>query len=416
MLQYTSRKPMKPVSRTIAPTESSATKASARFADNRPSFAAQAKMVQAIQSGQTIQRKVYWDNQPISKAYFQKKEDENPDSYYKPQTPGEANAMSDSYKRMYRDKEEFQDHANGRPVECGLIKNIDKWYRIDYLGSRKQFFVLGELHDAVSYRSILEESNQSGNALGEKGYMPIDEMSQGHTAGRVPKEEDVGGMAYFPMESILSKTLFALLHLSGTYKQGKSRYRQEDLGAVPKSMYKWQDTKTAGNAPFGAYHYPAYNMDNVALTLCGQCKTEIVRYLKTATDTDIIQELVYLVELLESIPENKTAFDWAPLIDQCKKCADSELERVGIASRRPAYPSSTADKEYESDEASYNANGNREAFMYQRILEVAGDNSYVMAGMGDEHAGHLKAPLEGAGIPVITFPEFMQPPYAEPAK
>lgn len=323
--------------------------------------------------------------------------------------------MLDPYQRKYENKEEFQDHAGGQPVTCGLIKNIDKWYRLNELGSR--FFVLGENHAIANYRSIMEESNQTGNALGERGSMQIGAMSPGHQPNEVSLHEAVGPMTYFPMESILSKTLFALLYLADKYKPGKSQFTFAELGVQPRKLDDTQDRKTAGNAPFEDYHYQPYNMRQSALEQCFFCQKAIQEYVKLNVNSPFAHELVQLLFLLDKLLSKRIIRVKKALIKQCQLCADLELESTGITFRRPSYDDLSKDqKKQESDPLSYHANGNREAFMFQRIIEAASNPSYRMAGMGNEHARHLKAPLESVSIPVITLEEFLRPPYTLSAK
>lgn len=121
----------------------------------------------------------------------------------------EKNVLEDPFCRYYKDENEFRDHTNGRPVSCGLIKNLLLWFRIEDLG--RNFFVLGERHDIINYSTIIKESNQNGKVLVEGANLPINYYRDNDSL----KEDDkIGDSKVYAMESILSKTYFALQNVT----------------------------------------------------------------------------------------------------------------------------------------------------------------------------------------------------------
>lgn len=126
-------------------------------------------------------------------------------------TISEKQVIDDPYNRYYESENEFRDHVGGNPVPCGLIKNLALWYRIPFLGS--EFFVLGEQHNHLSYSSIVKESNQALPVLGEAGIIPIDSKNPLVYNGMIGEAPAVS------MESVLSKTYFALSALEEVMKE-----------------------------------------------------------------------------------------------------------------------------------------------------------------------------------------------------
>lgn len=101
--------------------------------------------------------------------------------------------------------------------------------------------------------------------------------------------------------------------------------------------------------------------------------------------------------------------DFNPSVDQitkvkdiCKKCAEDELGRAGL---KKVNNSVVGDWD--------NANSMREAYML-RAISIASTNGFLLAGIGNAHAKHLK-PMLDPPIKTILLEEFMTTDYTRDA-
>ncbi len=149
--------------------------------------------------------------------------------------PKQEILIKDAYIRNYKDEKEFKDHAVGSPVDVGLAKRIGKWYTAPF---SKGFFVLGENHKELSYKTVVQESNQKGKVLGEKDAMAfMSRKAPGDALVENTEPADpVEGVKEFPMESMASKLYFAISRLN---KYFDSLHKETDDGVIEEDEDQW---------------------------------------------------------------------------------------------------------------------------------------------------------------------------------
>lgn len=384
------------------------------FVDSRPFRILQPNTSYAPFSKMLIQKKAYDDNLPIKYASCS----ENAIIIDNP-TKQEKTVIDDPYSRYYESENEFRKHVGGEPVPCGLIKHLALWYRIPFLGSK--FFVLGEQHDHLSYTSIVKESNQYLPVLGEKGVIPVNSS----TTTPFVYSEMIGNAPAYSMESILSKTYLALSKLKDEINRipSKDKYKH-------KSPEKWINHVESSKvdvvrkqgkdycAPYYADGEKKYQIDD------GSTVAE-----KSYSGLDAIKNVMKLcLEEIEKVPKSESNFEplpklkkimkkmlglwnltfiWQNQIEEaksyCKQCAEEELKNAKLE-RVPIY----------EDGDSGNANSMRESYMLNAIKE-ASQSRFLLAGIGNIHAKHLKSQLEDEGIKIILLEEFMTTDYTRDA-
>lgn len=373
--------------------------------DNRPLFHDQSRMIDCIRNSNLIQCKAsLMDGTPLTI--------ESPDEQ-------EQMILNDPFNRYYLDKNEFTQHKNEQPVTCGLIKRLALWYRIPDLGER--FFVLGEQHDHLSYESIVEESNQTKPVLGEKGMVDIN-YYQHHEV--LPFHDNIGKASSFSMESTLSKTLLALSALIPfsypTRKTIKPKTKVKDdlifrhdseWFCVPFSKGKGGKVKHPLAEDKGERE-GGYTGPNAIISVIAECIKRIDVLLEEVKSDnkmakDKIEEWNKFKGLLCTITPKNPLSESDEVIQLCCRLAEEELATCGLE-KGPTYEGELKPQIWKD------ANAMREAYMYKAILH-ASINDFLMAGIGNVHALHLKSALEDAGIMVITIDQFMTSNYVRDA-
>ena len=353
-----------------------------------------------------LQRKVFLTN---NKQLFIK-EDNSVDvsGFHAPQNDAEYRAMIEPYNRYYESLNEFQDHCAGKPVSCGLIRKHHLWYRLPF---GKQFFVLGEKHNYLNYYSILEESNQKGEVLGEGGTIPI--MSSLHIF-----KEKIENVKFYSVESRLSKTLYSLLVMCTHLDDMKRKKTKKDIKHEEVEVDKNIDVRTYKNKKFSDIHYKKYDIIGTALNNINDCTKAIgvcisqglngmIRYEQHLAYIELgklkvkLKELSNLIKNITTNNINNIIEINKSAIEQCRNCARNEMNLVNLVDARLKYD---AKKEKEPKE-NHEANSMREAFMVKAILN-ADKSRYLMAGFGDNHVRHMKPTLEDNNIKVITYEDF----------
>ncbi|MCC8170339.1 MAG: hypothetical protein LIP00_00860 [Parabacteroides sp.] len=412
------------------------------FADNRPIARFQ----------QAVQRKVLIDKQPAiptlhGEAFIQGQAPVK-------MPPDKTTWLTDEYARWYNNTGEFENHITGKPVDCGLAKKYGEWYRIKHF-SEHRFFVLGENHAAFGYRELMQESNQPGKILGEGG---SNQLMSAHPASKLEANpassalQDTTGKQSreYVMENPVSKAYFALPVLKSCIK---NKDKLPGIGTGPDDkkidaatwIKNYQSAHPADRGRHDTFHVPYYKEGGKFVY--AEYKTKAENYALTSTAKSILDTLFTQLDKktirTDYEPEawvhlsyfhKKTTMDWKvsddlhyyPLLQALKEGSEKEAELwketpdqplpAGLEAaaatpiEQPAQadiPKLSAGKKAALDKAhKAKAYAHREYSMYQSILKAQKDASFVMAGMGNNHAQHLKGALEAVPIPVITVEDF----------
>lgn len=366
-----------------------------------------------------------------------------------------ATWLTDEYARRYTDASEFKNHITGKPVDCGLAKKYGEWYRINHF-SNHQFFVLGENHAAFGYRELMQESNQPGKILGEGGSNALmsatpDSPLVANSSPTALKNPASGQPREYMMENPVSKAYFALLKLKSILKHAGPL---PGIGTAPNEtkvkaatwIKNYQSTLPADRGRHPTYRVPYYKTGDTFVYAQYETKAENYSLLTTAQGilntlfTQLDQKTtrtdyepmawIHLQHFLgKKEGEGWKAIDeehYYPLLNALKKGSEKETKLwkgtstdplpAGLEKAKetpieqPANASISTlsiEKKTELDKAHLEkAYAHREYSMYQSILKAQKDNSFVMAGMGDNHAQHLKPALEAVDVPVITLENF----------
>ncbi|KNY25337.1 hypothetical protein [Pseudobacteroides cellulosolvens] len=360
-------------------------------------------------------------------------------------TNGKADWITDDYVRFYENKQEFENHAGEKPVECGLARKYGKWYRLKKF-SEKEFFVLGENHGVFGYRELITESNQTGKVLGESGANSLMtstptsklEANNAHEALKFPS----GISREYTMENLASKALYSLeaFYLSNknnteipTHPPAKiledestwlSNYqkplvdRKVDNYGVPYYI------NSAGEAVYATYGTAAenYNPGSSGASVLQKLWMELDK--KTVRTNAEPEAWTCLKHLMTKYKYKKGA-KWSEneqkhytklksiLIDWSTQEATNmaggidptqQFEDELIKKDKPGKTANAIDKGF----------AQRDFAMYKSVLKAKEAGDFIMAGMGDRHAEHLKKFLEGQ-VPVITLTEFLSSSYSKDA-
>lgn len=404
------------------------------FADNRP----------VARFQQTIQRKVLIGEQPAIPT-------PEGEAYVTGQAPvkvpsEKATWLTDEYARRYTDTSEFENHITGKPVDCGLAQKYGEWYRIPYF-SKHQFFVLGENHAAFGYRELMQESNQLGKIVGEGGSNTLmsatpDSPLEVNSSPTALKNPVSGQPCEYMMENPVSKAYFALLKLKACLNRPKSLpgigTGPDDIKVEAATWIKnYQSALPAARGRHATYEVPYYKAGDKFVYAQYETKAEnyslltttqgILNTLFTQLDKKTIRtdyEPAAWLHLKHFIVDKKKE-DWTsadnthyyPLLDALKKGSEKETVLWKGASTEPFPTELKEASEQQTDISTLPADkiekahlakayAHREYSMYQSILKARKDESFVMAGMGNNHALHLKPALEAVHIPVITLADF----------
>lgn len=357
-----------------------------------------------------------------------------------------ATWLTDEYARRYTDTNEFENHITGNPVDCGLAKKYGEWYRINHF-SNHQFFVLGENHAAFGYRELMQESNQPGKIVGEGGSntlmsarpgSPL-EVSSSPTALKNPVS---GQPREYMMENPVSKAYFALLKLKACLNNPNSL---PGIGTAPNDIKveaatwikNYQSALPDDRGRHPKYRVPYYKAGDTFVYAQYETKAEDYSLLTTAqkvlntlftqldkkttrTDYEPAAWLHLKYFIADKKDKSWTPTDnthYYPLLDALKKGSEKETELWKGASTEPFPTELKEASEQQTDISTLTADkiekahlakayAHREYSMYQSILKARAEGSFVMAGMGDTHALHLKPALEAVHIPVITLADF----------
>ncbi|MFN8714672.1 MAG: hypothetical protein ACK5Z2_17625 [Bacteroidota bacterium] len=362
--------------------------------------------------------------------------------------------IDDGYNRYYRDRNEFERHTTGLPVQVGLVKNLGLWYRLPF---GHEFFVLGENHSVLNYRTIMAESHRTENIMGEGGTVPID-YYQPAAADRAALDSRAlaNGQQEFPMESTLSKTYFSLTAATQQYQQqlaapaaaapaaaaADPNHLQFDawtagLGnkAVERNdkkipSYMGNDGQRKYLAPEAAAPEANYSVLTTAIGIIRNCKAAIEEFNLNnivalheepdAFTTSLINLRKSLDAILNLLPQGAetvlTAGQKTNLANvllpaataRCQASAQAEINRSSITSVDEV-------NNAEATQAMLAQQHNhgllaapctmRDVFMFEGIKQAYA-NDYLMAGVGDNHAKHLAAALHAEGIRVIRYNQF----------
>lgn len=413
------------------------------FADNRP----------VARFQQTIQRKVLIGEQPVipipgGEAYI---------TGHKPvKVPTEKTAwLTDEYARRYTGTDEFEKHITGKPVDCGLAQKYGEWYRINHF-SNHQFFVLGENHAAFGYRELMQESNQPGKVLGEGGSNALMSATPGSPLEANPsptalKNPASGQPREYMMENPVSKAYFALLKLKACLNSPNPLpgigtgpgNRKEEAATWIKN---YQSALSSNRGKHLTYQVPYYKTG--ATFVYAQHETKAESYSLLTTTQKVLNTLFTQLDKKTTRTDYEPAAwlhlkyfinkqddqgwkavdeeHYYPLLEALKKGSEKETglwkgtstepfpTRLEKAEATPveqpvkaAIPTLAINKKAELDKAHLaKAYAHREYSMYQSILKAKTDDSFVMAGMGNNHAVHLKPALEAVDVPVITLQDF----------
>ena len=345
--------------------------------------------------------------------------------------------LADGYKRIYSSKQEFLDHAEGRPVQVGLIPHLAKWYRLPF---GEKFFVLGESHTTVNYRALIEESNQTGKYLGEGGSVPI----KHYAVATEPREElanPEGVGKELMMESILAKTLYAMTDMLDRLtkpppqetapkkpkgkvlapepwlNQAKQKKPVERDPVTYRPYYMNADARVSPKKPVKE---AGYKRSVTAAALPEKC-LEAINDFAAAEGARHPPEDAQPYELPSELAKLRSSL--TPLIAALNGKAENDAL---IKSLQTAIVDGNAAAQWEVQQSDF-ANsaefsqghpkegaalaGLPEACamrdMFKAIVDANKDGGYVMAGVGDNHLQHLAVPLKQAKIPAISFKDFM---------
>ena len=346
--------------------------------------------------------------------------------------------IDDRYLRVYKDTQEFEDHAKGQPVDFGVIYHLAKQYRLPFSGD---FFILGENHGVCNYRTLVKESNQGGKILGEGGTVPIDHYAKKANARPEVETKKIGGASEIAMESILSKTSYALIYLKKTLtKTGSTKKIAKTIIQDPEKWLEKADdvnTKVRRDKRYKPYYvtpkktkvYPgtekkvkesAYSTYNTAIGVMKQCMEAIETYVAVTKYPD--KNLVLLKQTLTTVQGTLAKGDQMTVqkktdlvlrhvptaITQCYVASLNEISRSTITHEgkqgHDLFKDSIA-REHDQSLLSQ-ACAMRDIYMLEAIID-ASKAGFTMAGIGNNHLLHLRAALKKANIDTISFNEFM---------
>jgi hypothetical protein len=367
-------------------------------------------------------------------------------------TPGQSAVIEDRFERYYEDTAEFTRHTTGQPVACGLIGHLAKWYRLPF---GEHFFVLGENHGVVNYRKLIRESNQTGDILGEGGVVPIDQYQPAAAARVAPPTTAIRACAdEHPMESVLSKTRYGLIAAIAGYRKqlvaeaaaaiaGPEAPAAVVLTQPPEDWIRAAHGKQINRntrqipsyvnaegrrvylAAAGPVAEAGYSVIATAIRVLGQCRDAIiVKQAAGALPADLTALLQGIDNILAVLPEGAaTVLDVAAKTNLanvllpaaevlCGVSATAELARANIVKDALDAPGIYDELRAQTaaPTALTDASSMRDVYMLEAIRRAAAAD-YLMAGIGDNHAGNLAPALTAAHIPVIRYAEFMAPPY-----
>ncbi|WP_280188877.1 hypothetical protein [Bacteroides fragilis] len=331
----------------------------------------------------------------------------------------EKHVLEDPFYRYYKNEDEFRNHTNGKPVPCGLIRNLLLWFRIEDLG--KNFFVLGEGHNVINYSTIIEESNQNGNVIVEGADLPINYYKDNYS---LKKSRRIANAEAYAMESILSKTYFALQNVKDenvktiSYILNTDSVKQRDNASsyndeIDRQQADWLNTNRKIERDEFTYKikdYPShpsieseYSFEITIARVISQCKIAVDNYIKeldSMGDSDyVINEYSAYNPLMKSLNNLSAISDYKKAEECCLICALLEIGR----SKLPYI-----------NNMKRQANSMREEFMFKSICD-ANDKDFLMAGIGDEHAKALKHRLQEKNIKTILYDEFITTDYVQDA-
>lgn len=371
-----------------------------------------------------------------------------------------ADYIGDSYFRRYENRQEFDDHTLGQPVDVGLLDHLALWYRLPFASG---FFVLGEKHNVASYRRIIKESNQTGNVLGEGGTVPVLHYSKSKVTrrGKAGSRTLANATEHY-MESIVAKTAYALASLRDDIK--RETLRAQSTQAPKKSVGRkrkylgaedWllsvsaKDPKIRRGNNRKPYFINSnkeivylkltgnplesnYNRGKTATKLLVKCNKELEKYQvntknQFGLEDDGVRKFQEMLDEIITIYRNYAKLDLktkqtlhSGLLKNATRLADllakneieeSTISRGGLQGQELINKQS--EQNTDTNELGITCN-KRDVFMYEAIVD-ANQQGFTMAGIGDDHLQHLREPLTQAEIKTISFEEFFSPPYMKEA-
>jgi len=378
--------------------------------------------------------------------------------------PGDRiNWVRDGYARRYNSVEEFMKHAGGEPVGVGLAKRLGLWYRLPPLEA-KEFFVLGEAHNAFGYRELMNESNQKGKVLGEGGSntlmtaTPDSALEKSDSLGAL--KDDNHEVREYAMENLIAKAYYSfVIFKSAEVRKSKAagaanvaavNNTERETGDVWLANYqhaakadRHRDEEAEGSIPY-------YNKS--AKKVYAQQGTAAENYASGAVGNSVLTKFYNKIKDLRQKPDYKAeergyiedAFEpikyfvvehipgtWEPGAEEMsarlllalgkgvKEEADllagrrrgletKGEERGGLIApflEKVKKRKLTTGRTALHGEISF---AYRNFAMYHSVIKAARDG-FVMAGMGDNHAQDLEEPLKALRptIKVITLKGFL---------
>jgi hypothetical protein len=396
-------------------------------------------------SANFVQRKVIVDGQPLTPL-----DSDHAFDGSKPVTvpKGKMDWIQDRYARKYKSIEEFQRHAGGKAVDCGLARKYGKWYRLNFF-SNKQFFVLGEHHNVFGYRELINESNQSGKVLGEGGSNTL--MSATPTSdlevntGKTALKDEQGQAREYTMENPVSKAYYGLI----AFRQGERKASQAQLGNQPTLenedtwLENYQKAKPGDRKISQESSEPYYQSGSKQVY--AKLGTAAEGYDVTRTGKGVLRTLWAVIngkqtrqgfEVKAWLPMKYFMETYRPPWTDKKKEKNNDLQfnnlREALAEGAQAETEKMAgskgdhsrlflDQQRKLEGKTGNPTAGEQAFahrnyaMFQSVLKAAKSGDFIMAGMGDRHVLHLQEELKKNNISVVTRSEFLSAQYTEDA-
>ena len=390
------------------------------------------------------QRYAYVDDKQVIEAYEgmeQYPNVMNDTEQVKNPTKEQSEAIGDRYYRKYKNRQEFNRHTTGQPVDVGLIDHLAKWYRLPFSNG---FFVLGEAHNIANYRRLIKESNQTGDILGEGGTVPLlhYSRSQKQRSGTEPTRQ-VGQATEHAMESIVAKTAYALASLrDDLYRElwSKKSQTQEPATRFQDAMdwlgyvdaHKPEVKRDKRRRPYYMLNKVRmvlkpvqeakegeYERGKTAVNLLSACLKQLQDYQDSLDEQDLgvaefqqkLKGLIVVYENYQYItPKEKRQLYWVGLKEAAEEAhllARNEIEESTI-SRNGKSGKALIDEQAKENPTTGLLGETctlRDIFMYEAIIDAQSRN-FVMAGIGDDHLQHLKGPLAKVNILTISYKDF----------
>lgn len=344
----------------------------------------------------------------------------------------QSTVISDLYYRRYDNQQEFEDHTKGDPVDVGLIEHLAMWYRLPFSTG---FFVLGEAHNIVGYRRLIEESNQKGDFLGEGGNVPFDYYKQDpNVRDDSALTRSVGAATEHPMESAVAKTAYALAKLREKLKRHLEELKNKSQPvSAPKTRYvesdKWllevqtnnRIVKRSQKRPYyedgdervmlqpqNAAKEAEYDVTATALKIINNCMEALEPHKGTTLVDDLTASLSKLAKAYQDFqfltPKQKRTLYWVGLknaTDAARGLAVQEIAQSSIDDGQIEILANAHDSSCPLDTTCTL----RDVFMFEAIVD-ASRRGFLMAGIGDNHLKHLADALTTEGIATISYTDF----------